>query len=164
MEFPNLMMDEADRSWMDRAICRGLSPDLFHPVRGDQQTQNEAKCVCNGTQRPVKDKTTKKWHLVGQPPCPVKDECLNYIMSLPSSQDGCGVWGGLSHKQRQKLRSQMDRANRVRMRPRCGTPAGYVHHRRLQETACDACKEANAEDKRHRKAAKRSINLTIAQD
>jgi hypothetical protein len=164
MAFLEQMMDEVDRSWMKDALCRGLSADLFHPMKGDYQTGEQARKICNGDQRSVKDFVTQKWHLVGPPPCPVKDQCLNYIMSLPQSQDGCGVYGGLSHKQRLKLRAKQDEATKVRMRPRCGTVAGYAGHLRAKQEPCEACRVANNEDKRRRSAEKRALAKQSPQD
>lgn len=93
-----------DRSWMQKAACRGLHPDLFHPRANDAMTQKTAMLVCNGDQRLVRNRKTRRLELVGTPPCPVKDKCFEYIMSLTQTQDVTGVFAGMSHKTRRMLR------------------------------------------------------------
>lgn len=65
--------------WRRNAACRGLSPSLWYPERGDTGTQ--AKAVCRG--------------------CDVKGECLEYALA---SGQKWGVWGGLSERELRKLR------------------------------------------------------------
>ncbi len=62
--------------WHEKAACRGVGTALFFPEgRGDWRAQMaEAKAYCKV--------------------CEVVDECLD---DAPSR---CGVWGGLSEKQR----------------------------------------------------------------
>lgn len=76
--------------WRERAACRGSDPNLFFPERGDHAGLAAAKAVCNG--KP------------GAPdPCPVRDDCLAWALSLPVLAD-VGVMGGMSWKQRKRLR------------------------------------------------------------
>jgi len=140
------IVEVGDLSWMVNATCRGLSPNLFHPERGDVGTQREALKICNGDQRRVKDFKTRKFHMVGAPPCPVKEQCANYILSMSSAEDMCGVYGGMTHKQRQLKRRQegTHHLNVTRKRPPCGTMAGYAAHLRRKEPTCDACRQQNA--------------------
>lgn len=70
---------DRDWSWRDDAVCAGLDPDLFFPERG--ASSGEAKAVCRG--------------------CPVRSECLEHAMSVPEK---FGIWGGLSEKERRRLR------------------------------------------------------------
>lgn len=100
-----------DRSWMVNAACRGLHPDLFHPTMNDAGTQKAAMLVCNGDQRPVRNRKTRKLELVGTPPCPVRDKCLDYVMSLTQTQDVAGVFAGLSHSARKLLRRKREKAS-----------------------------------------------------
>ena len=110
-----------DRSWMEKASCRGISPNLFHSEFGDYPTRR----TC------------------GVDPCPVRDQCLEYAMSLPPRTDTHGVYGGKTHKQRVGLRSIRGVTN---SRPRlpCGTQGGYRSHLRFNEKTCDECRKANA--------------------
>lgn len=100
---------QLDRSWMERAACRGLHPNLFHPTGGDSQTQRAAMAICNGDQHSVMNRKKRRLELVGSPPCPVRDECFKYVMSLTSTQDVGGVYAGLSHKARIVLRRKREK-------------------------------------------------------
>lgn len=72
---------DADRSWMDRAACRGADPELFHPERGDNLAVREAKAVCAE--------------------CPVRARCLHYAVEC---REIYGVWGGASERERRRIR------------------------------------------------------------
>lgn len=66
--------------WTDGALCtQGDSGDLFFPEKGD--SAKPAKQVCSK--------------------CEVRAECLNYAMKHAAPY---GVWGGLSARDRIKLR------------------------------------------------------------
>ena len=56
-------------------------PDLFFPERG--ASTREAKSVCAG--------------------CEVKDDCLEYALV---NGEKFGIWGGLSERERRRLRRQ----------------------------------------------------------
>ena len=64
--------------WMRKAACKGMG-DLFFPTRGDDL--GPAKRVCAA--------------------CPVQKMCLEYALK---EDPGPGVWGGLGHRERIKLR------------------------------------------------------------
>jgi len=70
-----------DRHWQDRANCLGVDPDLFFPERG--ASTREAKSVCAG--------------------CEVRLECLEYALA---NGEKFGIWGGLSERERRRLRRQ----------------------------------------------------------
>lgn len=72
-------MQQPEQSWMGEAACRGVSPDLFFPDRGESTAP--AKAVCAG--------------------CPVSDECLEYAIR---GREMFGVFGGLSARERLRLR------------------------------------------------------------
>lgn len=63
-------------SWMQKAACRDLGPNLFFPERGEPTTK--AKKVC---------KT-----------CPVTEECLAYGIA-----ERMGIWGGTSEAERRRM-------------------------------------------------------------
>lgn len=69
----------SDASWELRANCLGVSPALFFPERG--QSTTEAKRVCAG--------------------CEVRDPCLEAALERGEK---VGIWGGLSEKERRKVR------------------------------------------------------------
>ena len=76
-----------DRAWQDQANCLGVDPDLFFPERG--ASTREAKEVCKG--------------------CEVRGQCLEYALA---NGEKFGIWGGLSERERRRLRRQRAQANR----------------------------------------------------
>lgn len=73
-------------TWLEYAACRGVDPELFFPGRG-RSSNAEAKRVCAG--------------------CPVRVQCLNYSLD---NGEKYGVWGGVSEKERRRLRVLRNRA------------------------------------------------------
>lgn len=69
-------------AWQYHASCLGVHPDLFFPERG--ASTREAKATCSE--------------------CPVQNECLAYNIF-----DKSGIWGGLSERQRRKIRRMITR-------------------------------------------------------
>jgi WhiB family redox-sensing transcriptional regulator len=63
------------------ASCQGVDPDLFYPERGESTKQ--AKAVCRG--------------------CEVREDCLEYALV---NGEKFGIWGGLSERERRRLRRQ----------------------------------------------------------
>ena len=77
-----------ERSWQDEANCLGVDPDLFFPERG--ASTREAKEVCRG--------------------CVVRLDCLEYALS---NGEKFGIWGGLSERERRRIRRQRAIARRA---------------------------------------------------
>ncbi|HYI62422.1 MAG TPA: WhiB family transcriptional regulator [Acidimicrobiales bacterium] len=67
--------------WQDFANCLGVDPDLFFPERG--ASTREAKEVCRG--------------------CVVREDCLEYALD---NGEKFGIWGGMSERERRRLRRQ----------------------------------------------------------
>ena len=61
-------------------LCTQVDPDLWHPNKGGRA--QEAKDTCRR--------------------CPVQAACLEYALPLTELE---GVWGGLSERERTKLRA-----------------------------------------------------------
>jgi WhiB family redox-sensing transcriptional regulator len=76
-----------ERGWQDEANCLGVDPDLFFPERG--ASTREAKEVCRG--------------------CVVRNECLEYALV---NGEKFGIWGGLSERERRRLRRARAQAGR----------------------------------------------------
>lgn len=76
-----------ERSWQDQANCLGVDPDLFFPERG--ASTREAKEVCRG--------------------CIVRLDCLEYALA---NGEKFGIWGGLSERERRRLRRQRAQSGR----------------------------------------------------
>src|SRR4051794_9944320 len=85
MNFMNSHDD--DRGWQDQANCLGVDPDLFFPERG--ASTREAKEVCRG--------------------CVVRLDCLEFALV---NGEKFGIWGGLSERERRRLRRQRAQSTR----------------------------------------------------
>jgi len=70
-----------DLSWQDLANCRGADADLFFPERG--ASTRAAKAICRE--------------------CQVRAQCLEFAIV---SSEKFGIWGGLSERERRKIRRQ----------------------------------------------------------
>ena len=68
-----------DESWRLDALCAETDPEAFFPEKGG--STREAKRVCGG--------------------CAVRSECLEFALS---SDERFGIWGGLSERERRRLR------------------------------------------------------------
>ena len=86
--------------WQDRAACKGMDPDLFHPFNPwrDWRQVREAKQVCAS--------------------CPVTAECLEMVMDAESETWGgrsirVGIYAGLTPSERAKLLRESRRASNV---------------------------------------------------
>lgn len=77
-----------ERRWQSQANCLGVDPDLFFPERG--ASTREAKAVCTG--------------------CEVRMDCLEYALD---HAEKFGIWGGLSERERRRLRRQRALARRA---------------------------------------------------
>lgn len=77
-----------DRTWQDFANCLGVDPDLFFPERG--ASTREAKEVCRG--------------------CVVRGDCLEFALV---NAEKFGIWGGMSERERRRLRRQRNVARRA---------------------------------------------------
>jgi WhiB family redox-sensing transcriptional regulator len=82
----NTQIEES--GWWDYANCLGVDPDLFFPERG--ASTKEAKEVCRG--------------------CIVREDCLEYALS---HGEKFGIWGGMSERERRRLRRQRALARRA---------------------------------------------------
>jgi WhiB family redox-sensing transcriptional regulator len=68
-------------AWQDYANCRGADADLFFPERG--ASTRKAKAICAA--------------------CEVRTQCLDYAIS---QGEKFGIWGGLSERERRRVRRQ----------------------------------------------------------
>lgn len=65
--------------WHDLALCAQTDPEAFFPLKGG--SSREAKSIC---QR-----------------CEVRGDCLDYALG---HDERFGVWGGLSERERRKIK------------------------------------------------------------
>ena len=68
-----------DESWRLDALCAETDPEAFFPEKGG--STREAKRVCTG--------------------CDVRAECLEYALA---NDERFGIWGGLSERERRRVR------------------------------------------------------------
>ena len=74
--------DDAELSWQERALCAQTAPEAFFPEKGG--STREAKKVCVS--------------------CEVRAECLEYALE---NDERFGIWGGLSERERRKLKRRV---------------------------------------------------------
>jgi WhiB family redox-sensing transcriptional regulator len=80
-----------DLSWRDAGLCAEVDPELFFPEKGG--TAAPAKRVCRS--------------------CPVRAECLDYALGRDVQH---GVWGGLSERERRRLKRQQTGSQVIQIR------------------------------------------------
>ena len=68
-------------AWQSDALCAQTDPEAFFPEKGG--STRDAKKICTG--------------------CEVRSECLEYALS---NDERFGIWGGLSERERRKLRKR----------------------------------------------------------
>jgi WhiB family redox-sensing transcriptional regulator len=66
-------------TWRNLARCRGVDPEIFHPVNDDVGA-DEAKAICAA--------------------CAVREPCLEYALA---TREKDGVWGGLTARERRRV-------------------------------------------------------------
>jgi WhiB family redox-sensing transcriptional regulator len=71
--------DEGQLSWQADALCAQTDPESFFPEKGG--STRDAKKICTS--------------------CEVRSECLEYALA---NDERFGIWGGLSERERRKLR------------------------------------------------------------
>ena len=71
--------DGGQLSWQADALCAQTDPESFFPEQGG--STRDAKKICTS--------------------CEVRSECLEYALS---NDERFGIWGGLSERERRKLR------------------------------------------------------------
>lgn len=72
---------ESALSWQESALCAQTGADFFFPAPGS--STREAKLLCGA--------------------CEGREACLSYALD---NDERFGVWGGLSEKERQRLRRE----------------------------------------------------------
>ncbi len=73
--------DDGALGWQERSLCAQTDPEAFFPEKGG--STREAKKVCLS--------------------CDVRRECLEYALS---NDERFGIWGGLSERERRKLKKR----------------------------------------------------------
>jgi WhiB family redox-sensing transcriptional regulator len=94
-------MDEPQHAWRYKARCKGVDTDTFYPPRDKDLYKTiaaEAKSYCFGEN--------------GKNPCPVRLECL---WDAVERDEPHGIWGGMSHRERNALIRKWSRTYKKKM-------------------------------------------------
>jgi len=79
-DFDRIPLEDAEElGWQEKALCAETDPEAFFPEKGG--STREAKKVCMG--------------------CEVRVECLDYALE---NDERFGIWGGLSERERRRLK------------------------------------------------------------
>lgn len=117
------MIASDEFGWMSDAACRGLDPALFFPERGDDVRPALKVCAA----------------------CPVKAECLE--LGLVERH---GVYGGLSERQRRKVRKAHYLANgRVLACSVCGEDFHAPENGPSAKYCSATCRLVGARERQH---------------
>ena len=73
--------DDQQLSWQSDSLCAQTDPEAFFPEKGG--STRDAKKICAS--------------------CEVKAQCLEYALE---NDERFGIWGGLSERERRKLRKR----------------------------------------------------------
>jgi WhiB family redox-sensing transcriptional regulator len=73
--------EENPLAWQSDSLCAQTDPEAFFPEKGG--STRDAKRICTS--------------------CEVKAQCLEYALQ---NDERFGIWGGLSERERRKLRKQ----------------------------------------------------------
>ncbi|MGO1320102.1 MAG: WhiB family transcriptional regulator [Galactobacter sp.] len=73
--------EEGELGWQTEALCAQTDPEAFFPEKGG--STRDAKKVCSS--------------------CTVRQECLDYALD---NDERFGIWGGLSERERRRLRKR----------------------------------------------------------
>ena len=73
--------DDNPLAWQSDALCAQTDPEAFFPEKGG--STRDAKKICTG--------------------CEVRNQCLEYALG---NDERFGIWGGLSERERRKLRKR----------------------------------------------------------
>lgn len=84
---PPLDPAEMTARWRRRAACRTEDVNVFFIDQGDMDTLKQAKALCAR--------------------CPVRRQCLDFAIE---NNERHGIWGGLSRKDRNRIRKRRSAA------------------------------------------------------
>jgi WhiB family redox-sensing transcriptional regulator len=116
---------QVNEGWRDQALCAQIGFVDFHPDKHarNMERTNIAKRICSM--------------------CDVQQECLEYSLLVG---DDHGIWGGLSPRERQKLRRK--RGVQKPEKNWHGTARGARRHREDGERPCLLCLKTESEQSR----------------
>ena len=83
------LSDVEELAWQERALCAQTDPEAFFPEKGG--STRDAKKICAS--------------------CEVRSRCLEYALE---NDERFGIWGGLSERERRKLRKRAEELEGLR--------------------------------------------------
>jgi len=78
---PDIDVDDNPLAWQSDSLCAQTDPEAFFPEKGG--STRDAKKICGS--------------------CEVRSRCLEYALA---NDERFGIWGGLSERERRKLRKR----------------------------------------------------------
>lgn len=69
--------------WMNGAVCAQTDPEMFYPDKGGSTAEAKKTCLS----------------------CGVRADCLRYALV---NNERFGVWGGVSERERRKMKPSLD--------------------------------------------------------
>lgn len=90
-------------NWFDSAACKGRDPASFFALMDDEYDDEGNRVAVSG-----------QWHHIREVAglcgvCPVRLNCMDYVMSLPVNEDG--YWAGTFRAQRKRIREMWSNSN-----------------------------------------------------
>lgn len=82
----NEAAEEGLLSWQSEALCAQTDPEAFFPEKGG--STRDAKRICES--------------------CDVRAQCLEYALA---NDERFGIWGGLSERERRRLKKELQQAS-----------------------------------------------------
>lgn len=76
------LFEAVEQDWQEQALCAQTDPEAFFPEKGG--STREAKRICRA--------------------CGVRDECLEFALR---NDERFGIWGGLSERERRRLKKRL---------------------------------------------------------
>lgn len=124
--------------WQVDGLCAQTDPEAFYPDKGG--SSGEAKAICMG--------------------CPVRTECLEYALT---HDERYGVWGGMSERERGRLRLRSSPGQGARTDLSHGMCRAGLHVMAGENVAasrdgfrrCLPCRRAGDADRNARRRAQR---------
>lgn len=84
------MSYQREPDWRDRGLCAEADPELFFPEKNHPEQARAAKSLCQA--------------------CDERPTCLEWALE---NDEVYGIWGGLSERERLKIRREQRRSERV---------------------------------------------------
>lgn len=92
----------SETSWMDRAACLGMDPDLFFSTVEEAYVSKRPSII--GAKRDAEAKEICSR-------CMVRKKCLDYALK---NNEKIGVWGGMTAQERRRYKKDRQKERRIK--------------------------------------------------